>query len=123
MSNQTNLRWNLSEFEVSYECLRPLYKVGKYFLRKLLVLDDEPTVELRKSPSLRVHIDQPVGFMDELISRFISSDDPDEHEVIVMTLCVLYRKQFDKIGSLKSLPFWLKLVHAGENPNCHFLML
>jgi hypothetical protein len=38
-SKQKNLKWNYAEFEIHYECLNSKFKVGKYFLSKLLNLD------------------------------------------------------------------------------------
>jgi len=108
------------EFEVVYDCLQPLYKVGKYYLNKLIVLG---SLDENNRPSFACQIKDPVGFLEELISRFIASSDAREHEIILMALCILYRRQCDEIGPLKSLPFWLKLISLQEYTNCHFLML
>jgi len=40
-SNQINIKWNFNEFEVDYECLKPGYLVGGYFLTKLLEISDK----------------------------------------------------------------------------------
>lgn len=38
-SKQKNLKWNYAEYEIHYDCLKLQFKVGKYFLAKLLNLE------------------------------------------------------------------------------------
>lgn len=122
-SSQFQLKWNHSEFEVSYECLSKFYQVGKYFLVKLLGRDSRMPLDENNRPTFAAEVQQPSAFLDELISRFIATCDAEEHEIILMTICILYRKHFDKIGPLRSLPFWLKLINLEQNKSRHFLML
>jgi hypothetical protein len=74
-------------------------------------------------PTFACPIQEPPVFLDELISKFIASSDANEHEIILMTICILYRKHFERIGPLRSLPFWLKLINLEQNKSRHFLML
>lgn len=53
----------------------------------------------------------------------MASSNLQEQKIILMTMCVLYSNQFDKIGVLKSLPFWLKLIQQENYKHCHFILL
>jgi len=37
VTKESNVRWNLQEFEVTYRCNEDLVKVDRYFLKKLIV--------------------------------------------------------------------------------------
>jgi hypothetical protein len=43
--------------------------------------------------------------------------------MIVMTMCVLYRKNSDEILEMKTIPYWLKLIEHPEFASVHFLLL
>ena len=62
--NDKYFRWNNEEFDVEYASLRPLYKVGKYYLSVLL--NEKPLV-----PYLIEVITSPITFWNELNNRFI----------------------------------------------------
>jgi hypothetical protein len=51
---------------VNYECLRRYYKVGKYFLVKLLG-DSNMTLDANDRPTFAEAIIEPSEFLDELI--------------------------------------------------------
>ena len=64
------MRWNYTEFEVSYQCLRDYYLVGGYYLSKL--------IKTVKEPDFTVEIDQPEHFWDELQIRFMATDTSED---------------------------------------------
>ena len=119
-SRQKNLKWNYAEYEVSYQCLKPQYQVGAYFLTKLLNLECESEFD---SPSFTMEIQNPHAFWHELKIKFMSSSDMQEQRKILMTMCVLYRAHNEQITVLKSLPYWLKLIEQPEYEHCHFILL
>lgn len=119
-SRQKNLKWNFAEYEVGYQCLKPQYQVGAYFLTKLLNLECESEFD---SPSFTMEIQNPHAFWHELKIKFMSSSDIQEQRKILMTMCVLYRAHHEQITVLKSLPYWLKLIEQPEYEHCHFILL
>ena len=55
--------------------------------------------------------------------QFLGSQDEKEQEMIVMTMCVLYRQHPEAIAEMKSIPYWLKLILHPEFTHVHFLVL
>ena len=41
----------------------------------------------------------------------------------MMTLCHLYKDMWQKIGKIKSLGYWLRLIEKNDYEHCHFLLL
>jgi len=37
VTKESNVRWNHQDFEVKYRCNEEMVKVGRYFLKKLIV--------------------------------------------------------------------------------------
>lgn len=53
----------------------------------------------------------------------MASYDEKQQKIIIMTLCVLYRQEYDAIGEMKTIPYWLKLIEHPEYSHVHFLLL
>jgi len=75
-----NIRWNHQEFSIQYDCLRQYYKVGKYYLKKLLpkeelVNDQKPKFGVKDLLKEKISKSETGLFLDQLVSQFIASDD------------------------------------------------
>ena len=55
--------------------------------------------------------------------QFMASKDEVQQKMIVMTMCVLYRKYFEDIAEMKTIPYWIKLIEHPEFSSVHFLLL
>lgn len=49
LSGSALVAWNHQEFELSYQCLADEVKIGDYYLRLLLEMDDSDDSPIRKS--------------------------------------------------------------------------
>ena len=66
---------------------------------------------------------EPKIFWNELLMQFMASKDEKEHKMIIMTMCVLYKKNSDEILEMKTIPYWLKLIEHPEFASVHFLLM
>ena len=53
----------------------------------------------------------------------MASEDSREQRQILMTLCHLYATSFERIGKIKSLGYWLRLIEKPAYAHCQFLLL
>lgn len=62
-------------------------------------------------------------FWSELLMQFMASSDLREQQMIIQTMCVLYRQNYSEIGEMKTIPYWLKLIGHPEFTHVHFFIL
>lgn len=70
-----------------------------------------------------MQIQEPASFWNELLMQFMASMDPKEQKMIIMTMCVVYRQNFEQVMDMKTIPYWLKLIQHPEFTHVHFLLL
>ena len=126
-----HLKWNYQEFTINYSCEEQLCKVWKYYLTELLVEGEFKTEAKPRGKKPMLHTDlkseHVVDLWDHLTMKFMPSsphsNDKEMRSLILKIMILLYQKYPEKLGVLKTLPFWLRFLENPKEQKLHFLAL
>lgn len=130
-SSVQHLKWNYQEYSINYSCEKQLCKVWKYYLAELLVEGEFKSQENPNGTKPRLHKDlNPEHVQDlweHLTMQFIPSNPSNmelsTRKLIMKIMVLLYQNYKEKLGTLKTLPFWLRFIENPRESKLHFLAL
>ena len=118
LTQTRHLKWNFDEFKLNYSCDKDEFKVWRYYLNKLVV-DDDDSIELPHLHRDFVMYDAK-KLWHRLVEVFVSRNTKvarngkkgnlKKRQLILKSLILLYRTYTDRIGPMKLLPYWLRLL-------------
>ncbi|GJQ87934.1 putative dnaJ homolog subfamily C member [Trypoxylus dichotomus] len=80
--------WNHQEFEVNYQCLADEVKIGDYYLRLLLEMDDNDDSPIRRS----------YEFFNDLYHRFLLTTKVEMKCMCLQAMSIVYGRYYEDIG-------------------------
>ncbi|XP_065167125.1 dnaJ homolog subfamily C member 13 isoform X2 [Atheta coriaria] len=80
--------WNHQEFELTYQCLAEEVKIGDYYLRLLLEMDDSDDSPIRKS----------YEFFNDLYHRFLLTTKSEMKCMCLQAMSIVYGRYYEDIG-------------------------
>nr|XP_022914945.1 dnaJ homolog subfamily C member 13 [Onthophagus taurus] len=80
--------WNHQEFEVNYQCLADEVKIGDYYLRLLLEMDDNDDSPIRRS----------YEFFNDLYHRFLLTNKVEMKCMCLQAMSIVYGRYYEDIG-------------------------
>ncbi|XP_072378328.1 dnaJ homolog subfamily C member 13 [Diabrotica undecimpunctata] len=87
LAHLTLVAWNHQEFEVNYACLADEVKIGDYYLRLLLEINDDD------SPIRRTY-----EFFNDLYHRFLLTNKVEMKCLCLQAMSIVYGRYFEDIG-------------------------
>lgn len=88
LSGSALVAWNHNEFELQYQCLADEVKIGDYFLRLLLEMDDNDNSPIRRS----------YEFFNDLYHRFLLTNKVEMKCMCLQAMSIVYGRYFEDIG-------------------------
>ncbi|KAB0803499.1 hypothetical protein PPYR_00469 [Photinus pyralis] len=88
LSGSALIAWNHQEFELHYQCLADEVKIGDYYLRLLLELDDNDNSPIRRS----------YEFFNDLYHRFLLTTKVEMKCMCLQAMSIVYGRYFEDIG-------------------------
>ena len=126
-----HLKWNYQEYTINYSCEKQLCKVWKYYLTELLVEGEFKSEANPRGTKPTLHRDlqaeHVIDLWDHLTMKFMPSSptnmDKETRRLILKIMILLYQKYSERLGVLKTLPFWLRFLEDPKEHKLHFLAL
>ncbi|CAG9859086.1 unnamed protein product [Phyllotreta striolata] len=91
--------WNYQEFEVNYACLADEVKIGDYYLRLLLDINDDD------SPIRRTY-----EFFNDLYHRFLLTNKVDMKCLCLQAMSIVYGRYFEDIGPFSDTKYIIGML-------------
>ncbi|CAB3410631.1 unnamed protein product [Caenorhabditis bovis] len=109
------IAWNHTEFQVRYPSLQEEIKIGDYYLRLLLVEDDENATPIHN----------PVEFFNNVYHRFLLSSKPDMRCLCLRAMAITYSRHHMTIGAFSDAKYFVAMLAKCINPleRDHLLLL
>lgn len=113
--SSTLFAWNYHEFEVQYQCLADEVKIGDYYLRLLLEMDDHND----DSPIRRSY-----EFFNDLYHRFLLTNKVEMKCMCLQAMSIVYGRYYEDIGPFSDTKYiigMLERVSFNLYLNCMYL--
>ncbi|KAK4884053.1 hypothetical protein RN001_000324 [Aquatica leii] len=88
LSGSALIAWNHQEFELHYQCLADEVKIGDYYLRLLLEMDDNDNSPIRRS----------YEFFNDLYHRFLLTTKVEMKCMCLQAMSIVYGRYYEDIG-------------------------
>ncbi|KAF5295196.1 hypothetical protein FQA39_LY13201 [Lamprigera yunnana] len=88
LSSSALIAWNHQEFELHYQCLADEVKIGDYYLRLLLEIDDNDNSPIRKS----------YEFFNDLYHRCLLTTKVEMKCMCLQAMSIVYGRYYEDIG-------------------------
>ncbi|XP_066249736.1 dnaJ homolog subfamily C member 13 [Euwallacea similis] len=93
--------WNHQEFELNYQCLADEVKIGDYYLRLLLEMDENnDDSPIRKS----------YEFFNDLYHRFLLTSKGDMKSMCLQAMAIVYGRYFEDIGPFSDTKYIIVML-------------
>ncbi|XP_030761294.1 dnaJ homolog subfamily C member 13-like [Sitophilus oryzae] len=93
--------WNHQEFELSYQCLADEVKIGDYYLRLLLEMDESnDDSPIRKS----------YEFFNDLYHRFLLTNKVEMKCMCLQAMSIVYGRYFEDIGPFSDTKYMIIML-------------
>lgn len=93
--------WNHHEFELHYQCLADEVKIGDYYLRLLLEMDDHND----DSPIRRSY-----EFFNDLYHRFLLTNKVEMKCMCLQAMSIVYGRYFEDIGPFSDTKYIIGML-------------
>ncbi|XP_017781227.1 PREDICTED: dnaJ homolog subfamily C member 13 [Nicrophorus vespilloides] len=92
--------WNHQEFDLTYQCLADEVKIGDYYLRLLLEMDDNDDFPIRKT----------YEFFNDLYHRFILTTKVEMKCMCLQAMAIVYGRYFEDIGPFSDTKYIIGML-------------
>lgn len=93
--------WNYHEFEIQYQCLADEVKIGDYYLRLLLEMDDHND----DSPIRRSY-----EFFNDLYHRFLLTTKVEMKCMCLQAMSIVYGRYYEDIGPFSDTKYIIGML-------------
>ncbi|KAK9875337.1 hypothetical protein WA026_007733 [Henosepilachna vigintioctopunctata] len=93
--------WNHQEFELTYQCLADEIKIGDYYLRLLLEMDDNND----DSPIRRSY-----EFFNDLYHRFLLTNKVEMKCMCLQAMSIVYGRYYEDIGPFSDTKYMISML-------------
>ncbi|XP_018321035.1 dnaJ homolog subfamily C member 13 isoform X1 [Agrilus planipennis] len=100
LAGSTLVAWNYQEFEVQYQCLADEIKIGDYYLRLLLEMEDNDNSPIRKS----------YIFFNDLYHRFLLTTKVEMKCMCLQAMSIVYGRYYEDIGQFSDTKYIITML-------------
>lgn len=111
LAGSSLVAWNHQEFELTYQCLADEVKIGDYYLRLLLEMDEHHNDDSLSSSPIR----RSYEFFNDLYHRFLLTTKVEMKCICLQAMSIVYGRYYEDIGPFSDTKYIVGMLERVSN--------